>query len=192
MAWLSWILLESLPVLGGIVGLTWFGLLVHWRRSGSVRPLLVALVVGGVLLCVEVGYVTPREVAQTALTDLERDVRRERQDGFRRHLAADFEAFGMDRTTFIQQLAAVQRESTVEQLLRTALTLKESEADRFVVSGRYFFDIDARGTRAASAGSFWEFTFERADDGEAPTWRIRTIRSVNFDASAIERGFRNF
>ena len=58
MSWFTWIFLESLPALGALLFTVNFFLLVYWRRSGRVRPLLIGLGAAIVLLIVQAAVVT--------------------------------------------------------------------------------------------------------------------------------------
>ena len=74
MEWVTWLLFESVAALGSVLGLVLFALLVHWRRSGQVRPLLLGLGVAAALLLVQVLVVTRREHAGRILAAIERDI----------------------------------------------------------------------------------------------------------------------
>jgi hypothetical protein len=176
MSWLVWVLFESLPALGAILGVALFVLLVYWRRSGKARALLIGLGIAVVLLAMQALVVTNRERAARVLTGIERDIRASRTDALAAALAPNFESQGLGRDEFVayarRQLAKVR----VRWLERWELNVTEAEADRFVASVTYLADVSVEGMSGTPRSS-WRFVFVRTPAG----WRISGIECQHVD-----------
>jgi hypothetical protein len=174
MGWLNWLLFESLPALGAVLGVVLFVLLVHWRRTRRGRPALIGLVVAVVLLAVQALVVTRREHAERILGLIEKDLVASRTVALAAALAPDFDAGGLDRDGFLayvrQQLQLVK----VRWLDRWALQMEESGGDRFVASATYLADVSGEGY-VGSTESRWALTFVRTSDG----WKIAAVRPLH-------------
>jgi hypothetical protein len=174
MAWLSWFFLESIAALGAVLGIVLFVLLVHWRRTGRSRTLLVGLTVGVLLLVMQALVVTQRERAARILRPIERDVATARTTALAAALAPDFAAGELDRDEFLAYAQRQLQALRVRWLERWALQIEESAADRFVATATYVADI-AGDAYAGSVQSRWAITFVRTPAG----WRIADIRPMN-------------
>jgi hypothetical protein len=104
---LTWLLFESRIALGIALFLVNFFLLVHWRRGGRARPLLIAVAVSAALLLTQALVVTKREAADRLLATVERGLLASDAAPLAQALAPGFVAGDMDRAAF---LARVERE----------------------------------------------------------------------------------
>jgi hypothetical protein len=167
---LVWVVLESTITLAVILALANFFLLVHWRRSGRPRPLLIGLAVAVVLLALQALIVTRREHAASTLKRIETDLLASRVEALDRALATDFEAGHMNHERFVdfarRQLAVVE----IHWLRRTGPRVEQSQKDRFSISVGYTADVTAHGY-VGPVGSRWTITFVR----EVGKWRIGRI-----------------
>jgi hypothetical protein len=174
---LVWLLFESIVALGIILALVNFFLLVHWRRSGRPRPLLIGLAASLVLLVVQGLVVTKREHAAAILQRVEADLLAARVDALDRALSAGFRAGSWDHDGFVdfarRQLELVK----IHWLRRSSPRVEQSQKDRFVVSVGYLADVTVQGFVGA-VRSRWRITFMREGD----EWRVETI-----DPPEIER-----
>lgn len=176
MNWLTWVLFESLPVLGGILGVVLFVLLVYWRRSGKARPLLIGLGVAVVLLAVQALVVTNRERAARVLTAIEHDVRASRTDVLAAALAPEFESQGLGRDEFVTYVRRQLANVRIRWIERWELTISDAQADRFVASATYLADVAAEGMSGTPRSS-WRFEFVRTPAG----WRIAQLECRQID-----------
>ncbi len=170
--WLSWILFESLAALGAVLGVVLFALLVHWRRSGRPRALLIGLAVAVVLFIVQALVVTQREHAARILTAIENDLVASRSDALAAALSPDF-AWDHPRGDFISYVERQLTRVDIRWVERFRLRVSESQPDRFTVLASYRADIATPGY-AGSLPSTWSLTFVRTPDG----WKIIQIKPV--------------
>ena len=166
---LQWFFLESTAALGAVLFVALFWLLVYWRRSGNVRPLLVGLGLAIILLVTQGLVTTQREHADRILERIEKDVRQGRSTALAEVLAPQFTSVGLNREQFLALVNERLQHITIRWLHRTALEL-EPEGNGFVARAGYLaeisFDNDAGGF-----GSQWTFHFASADG----QWRITAI-----------------
>lgn len=166
---LQWFFLESTAALGVTVFIALFWLLVHWRRSGNVRPLLIGLAVSIVLLIIQALVTTQREHADQILGRIERDVRQARSSALAEALAPDFISVSLKRDPFLALVNERLQHIAIRWLHRTSLEL-EPEGAGFVARAGYLaevsFDNDAGGF-----ASQWTFHFAQRDG----RWRITAI-----------------
>lgn len=173
-----WFFLESVLALAALSGLALFFLLVHWRRGGSPRPLLIGLLVAALLLSIQALVVTPRERAADALTRIERDLLAGRRDALAALVSQNFASgeFLPDRQTFLDYVDAALNEIRITLLYRGELTVIESRPDSFRVSAAYVGTLQA-GDEMGSLRSRWSLTFTR----EGGRWRITNIEPESID-----------
>jgi hypothetical protein len=174
MGWLTWFLFESVATLGAVLGVVLFVLLVHWRRTGQSRPLLVGLGVALTLLVIQTLVVTQREHAERILEPIEKELVASRADALAAALAPDFDADGLDRDGFLAYVRQQLQSVKVRWLERWALQLAEADAERFVATATYSADV-AGYSYVGSMQSVWALTFVRTSDG----WKIAAIRPLN-------------
>lgn len=170
---LRWVVLESglaLLVLGGLIS---FALLVHWRRGGRARPLLIALGTTAALLVVEQSVVTPREHAASMLAAIEQDVQVSRSDSLSRLLSTDFRSGTMDRQAFLEFVDRQLRRTRCFWVRRTELRIEAVEPTRFQALAAYLADV-ARDEDRGTVSSLWRVDFVREPAG----WRIGGILPV--------------
>lgn len=172
-----WLLFESLPALGAILGVTLFVLLVLWRRSGNARPLLIGLGVAVVLLSAQALVVTKREHAGRVLAGIERDIRGSKMDALAAALAPEFDSQGMGRDEFLSYVRRQMAKVRVHWLERWQLSVSNAETDRFEAMVTYLTEISGEGM-AATPRSNWSFTFVRTPAG----WKIATLECRQIDA----------
>ncbi len=171
-----WILFESVAALGAILGLALFVLLVYWRRSGNVRPLLIGLAVALVLLTVQKLVVTKREHAGQILDAIVADLIKSRTAALAAALAPDFAGDGLDRDQLLAHAASQLRSVQIRWADRTRLEITEAQRDRFVVTADYLTQIVANEF-AATPRSGWSLTFVREPDG----WKIARLHCLHID-----------
>ncbi len=185
MDWLTWLLLESPAALGTILGLTLFVLLVRWRRGGSPRPLLVALVVSVVLLVAQALVVTHREQAGRMLDEIAADLVRTRTRALAAALDEQFDAGRhrgepLTRARFVEYVQALLRRMSIVWVQRTDLDVTERQPGRFVAEAQYLAEI----TYDQLSGTFrsrWAVTFARTAHG----WRIVHIEPMFIDGVPV-------
>lgn len=174
MEWVTWFVFESPAALGSVLGLVLFALLVHWRRSGQVRPLLFGLGVTAALLLVQVLVVTRREHAGRILAAIERDIVAARTGALEAALAPDFESQGLDRDDFLTYVRHQLDHVRVNWIDRWELKVRDSQADAFEVSVVYLSDVRL-DSYAGTLNSAWSLRFVRTPAG----WRIGEIHAVH-------------
>jgi hypothetical protein len=176
MNWLTWVLFESLAALGAVLGVALFALLVLWRRSGNVRPLLIGLGIAVVLLGMQALVVTKREHAGRVLTAIEHDLRVSKTDALAAALAPEFESQGMGRDEFLAYVRRQLAKVRVHWLERWELSVSDATADRFGASVTYLAEISGEGL-AGTPRSNWYFTFVRTPAG----WKIAALECRQID-----------
>jgi hypothetical protein len=173
MGWVSWVLFESLPVLGAVLFTINFVLLVLWRRGGRPHPLLVGLVLSLVLLLVQAVVVTHRERADRVLSAIETDIERARSGALANVLVEDFRAGDLERAAFLESVDELLRRVQIRSVRRLMLEVTARADDRFTAEATYHADIMA-DVYAGAFLSSWAITFERRED----QWRIAAIRPL--------------
>lgn len=171
MNWLTWLFLESFPALSISLFVVLFWLLVWWRRGGSVRPFLVAMLIGAVLLVVQSLVTTQREHAARVLSAVERGVPRADIKPLEASLTRSFQAAQLARDEFIGMAQRRLQEFRVNNVRRVTLSIDQSGPDRFVALAAYQCDIDHPDFGSGWLATGWRFTFLRVE-GE---WRIDEI-----------------
>lgn len=171
MSWLRWVLLESLPALAVVLFIVNFWLLVWWRRGGSPRPLLSALVCSAILLGVQFAVVTQREHAARVLDAIERGVPRADVASLSTALSRDFVAGPMSRDQFIDLARSRLMDFKVTTIRRMTLDVTDSTSDRFVALASYQCDVAHPDIGSIWVATGWRFTFVRNDG----VWQIAEI-----------------
>jgi hypothetical protein len=174
MGWLVWFLFESVAALSAVLGVALFVLLVHWRRTGRGRSLLVGLGAAVVLLAVQALVVTQREHADHILRPIEKDLVASHTDALDAALAPDFESGNLDHDDFVTFVRRQFQRVKVRWLDRWALQVEEATADRFVVSASYTADVTGEGY-VGTVQSTWSLTFVYTATG----WKIGHIRPLH-------------
>ena len=171
-----WLFFESLPALAAVLVTALFVLLVYWRRSGHVRPLLIGLAVALVLLIVQALVVTKRERAGRILDAIVADLIKSRTGALAAALAPDFRSAGRNRDEFIAYVAERLQTTQVRWADRTRLVIEAPESDRFVARANYVAQATSGGF-AVTLPSEWTFTFVRTPQG----WKIHDIECVRIE-----------
>lgn len=171
MNWLAWLFLESFPALAISLFVVWFWLLVWWRRGGSVRPFLAAMLIGAVLLAVQSLVTTQREHAARILTAIERGVPRADVKPLEASLTRTFLASQLARDDFIDLAQRRLQEFRVNNVRRMSLSIEDAAPERFVALAAYQCDIDHPDFGSGWLATGWRITFTRVG-GE---WRIDAI-----------------
>jgi hypothetical protein len=169
MNWLTWLLFESPIALGIVLGLVLFALLVHWRRQGQPRPLLIGLGAAIVLLIVQVLVVMPREHASRLLDAIQADFVRGRADVLAAALTPDFHAGEMDAGEFVTYVRARLHTWRVRWVERTDLQVQDQGAGRYGVAAAFLAEVSD-----GSGGSFtsrWKLTLVDTPSG----WRLASV-----------------
>lgn len=170
MNWILWLLFESPAALGGLLFLVSFGLLVRWRRGGSPRPLVGALLVSAALMTVQALVTTRDEAIRRALATIEDAVRYGEAEALYGVLADDFRLEELGRDAFVAQVRQRLATLRVHWLRRGDLVFVEETPQRCVVQVNYLADITAPSFGGAFR-SRWPLTFTRGAHG----WRISEI-----------------
>ncbi len=182
---LVWFFFESAAALGSVVGLALFVLLVYWRRTGRVRPLLIALGVGASLLLMQALVVTQREHAVRVLDRIQADLVRSRSDALVAALAPDFETDqprgpALNRKGFLDYVQRFQQRLAVRWLERADLCLHDRAGDRFVVSAAYVAEVAGEQFGGAFR-SRWSLTFVRTPAG----WMILHLHAEDIEGVPV-------
>ncbi|MBN2445695.1 MAG: hypothetical protein JXO22_03160 [Phycisphaerae bacterium] len=186
MDWLAWLLLESTLALAIVLVVINFFLLVHWRRSGRPRALLIGLAMAVILMVVQGAVVTKREHAKRILRGIEQDVLAMQTTNLARALPPDFNVAGYDREGFLNMVRGRYDVVRVLGLRRWAFNVVKDEPDAITVSVQYTSEVRAGGF-TGTAISTWRVRFEhRGDD-----WFIVAVTPVQpfHDWPSVE-GFR--
>lgn len=176
MSWLTWVLFESLPALAILLGMVLFALLVHWRRSGRARPLLVGLALSVVMLSVQALVITKREHAGRILSAIESDLLAGRSDALATALGPEFSADGLDRAEFLARVRELLGRVRIHWLERWDLRVGAASGRQFTVSASYLSEI-SHGPLDYTPRSTWQLTFARGTAG----WEIVDIQCVHID-----------
>jgi hypothetical protein len=179
MEWITWFLFEDWRPLGAVLFVVDFALLVYWRRSGKVQPLLIALGVTVVLLVLQVLVVTRREYALRIMAGIEHDVVTAHTDALAESLAPGFRAGNMDRDEFVAFVRRQYDKVRVREVNCSSFRVRRSEADEFVVAADYQGEITVT-EYAGLIRTRWEITFVRVEGG----WQISAIEPVYIDGVA--------
>ncbi len=169
-----WVLFESAAALAAVLGAVLFVLLVYWRRTGRVRPLLVGLAAAVVLFVIQAVVVTRREHVGRIMDAIQRDLVADRIDALAAALAPEFEAGRMDRDTFLEYAQRQLKRVNVRTLDRTGLRIEESEGERVVATVSYLASI-VMPDYAGDMLSRWSLTFIRTSTG----WQIVDIQPLH-------------
>ena len=179
---LSWLFFESTWALTALLGIVLFFLVVHWRRSGSVRPLLIGLGVAAVLLILQIVVVTPRERAAAMLHDVELDVLEGRTERLAGLLAPDFSALNMGPPEFVRFVRGRMDVIKVLALQQTHLKLVAASPTRIVVDADYWASVVCNDYKGEFP-SQWHVTFKRTPEG----WRIADVLALKPDWSQVQQ-----
>ncbi len=181
---LRWFFFESTIALGAVLFLFAFGLLVYWRRGGSPRPLLVALLVGVVLLIVQAAVVTPREWADRLMRQVQIDVLASQTQRMAGVLAPSFRITDEDwgRDDFLELVRSYYRRLTVRSLRRRLFEVGKVRDDVFTLTVSYLAEVETRDF-SGPVLSRWEIEFVRSDG----VWRIGSIRPVEINHRPVQR-----
>lgn len=179
-----WIFLESPLALALLAGFVNFWLLVHWRRSGRPRPLLVGLAATVALFVVQAWVEMPREAVRRIVGELERAVEHRQIEPFERELAASFVAGSLDRRTFLEMVRGVLPELDVFMLLRQKLDVVPVDDGEVVATVHYVGNARYREEGGAFRAWF-DFRFAWIDG----RWQIVAIDrfAVNDEPGRWER-----
>jgi hypothetical protein len=176
MNWLSWIVFESPAALGAALVVPLFGLLVLWRRSGRVRPLLIGLALGAGLFISQAIVVTNREYAGRVLAGIEKELISSRTAALAAALAPDFRFEDLDGDEFLAFVRRGLGRVRVHWVERVRLEVQDAAADRFVVRVDYLAEVNTNGITHVPR-SAWKLTFVRAGD----RWLMAEIRCLHID-----------
>jgi hypothetical protein len=175
---LIWFFFESTLALAGVLVVLLFVLLVHWRRGGRPRPLLIGLSVAILLLIVQALVVTRREHADRILRRIETDVVASRTDAIAAALSARFHVAepDMDQAGFLERVRRAMRRVDVRTLTQHGLKIQADESDTFEVSVTYWADVSTP-EYGGLAHSRWRIVFIR----EQGNWRILTVEPTELN-----------
>ncbi|MCH7872836.1 MAG: hypothetical protein IID33_14160 [Planctomycetes bacterium] len=174
MGWLRWLFLESFAALAIALFFVNFTLLVHWRRSGKSRPLLIGLVLGVMLLAIQSMVVTRHELAGGILTAVELEMPAARVDALAAALSAAFECDGMDDEEFIAFAERGLKRVDVNLIRRMSLSIASSTETSFVARVVYLSDVRVAEVFDRLIKTVWEVTFVQ----EGGQWRIERIQVI--------------
>lgn len=177
-----WLLLESPAALGTLLGLVNFGLLVHWRRGGRARPLVIGLATAAGLLGIQAAVVTQREAAAGWLARIERDLRHGRVAVLDEALALEFRAGAMNRDDFVAQVRDQLRRLAILTVYRTELRVESQSTERFVAHAAYLAEIKLDSQFSGFLRSRWQLMFVSTPAG----WRIETIHPPEIENTQFE------
>jgi hypothetical protein len=182
MDFLTWMFLESRPLLGGCLAVVLFVLLVYWRRTLKPKPFLVGLALAVVLLVVQALVVTQREHADRIMRSIERDVLASRTEAIAAALSDRFQIpeKNWDRERFIERVKDYMQTIDVRTLNRRKLQIEKSETDAFEISVSYLAEISGRDY-AGPVLSRWKIYFVH-EDGH---WRILRIEPTSLGQTTI-------
>lgn len=178
---LQWFFLESTIALGIVSFLVLFWLLVHWRRNGNVRPLLIGLLVCGTLLIIQAAVVTPRERAELVLGKIERDVKQGKTTALAESLGRQFTGLGVGRTEFIDAASRYVGHMSIHALYRSELRT-EPAGDGFVAVVSYLAEM-GYDSESGTVITQWRFRFAR-EDGR---WVIVELPEATIERQRITR-----
>lgn len=173
MDWVRWVFLESTVALGVLLGLMNFFLLVYWRRTLRVRPLLVGMGLSVLLLVVQEVVVTRGEHVDRILSAIERDVERGQNNDLAGVLLPAFQAGRMDRDAFLAFVDEWQSRTEVRFLRRATVAFVEERAGWIAVEVGYQADVAAERYNGW-LGSRWRIEFGRGGEG----WGIGAIDPI--------------
>lgn len=176
---LTWLFFESLLALAALVATAWFVLLVYWRRTGRVLPLLIGLGVGLLLFALQAAVTTRRETAARVLTQLEDAVVRSNMPAFEALLAPHFATDAgngplLNREAFLAWVHARMDQMDIIWVNRRTIELVDTAPDHFSV--RVSYVAEARIGRESNGPfpSRWFFVFAR---GPGDHWLIQQVRA---------------
>ena len=160
---LRWVFLQSTAALSVLVGLSLFFLLVYWRRTLRVRPLLIGLAVSIMLFVVQAVVVTPREAAEAVLEPVVLDLSRGRTDALAATLTPDFRAADMNRQAFLAFVRRMLDRVQVHAATCTGVSIEGRSRDAFNALATYSANITHSGEGAGLVPSSWRIRFVRAN-----------------------------
>jgi hypothetical protein len=178
-AWLTWIAFESPVALGVALLPLLFVLVVLWRRRGRAQPLLVGLATAAALFVLQVLVVTQREHAVRLLDPIERDLLQARTGALAAALAPGFDADGLARDAFLEQVERSLHRVRIRWLERWRFTIADSSSDQFTATAEYLAEVNTEGI-AHTPRSAWELRFVRTPAG----WRLGGTRCLHIDGVA--------
>lgn len=171
---IAWLLFESRYVLLAVLFLVNFFLLVHWRRGGRVRPLLISLCASVLILTANTVVVTQREHAAAIMKRVERAILSADTDALGRELAVDFEAGSMDRVEFLDFVRVQLQRVAVRTVGQTGFDVKAGTPSRFEADLSYAATV-ASQQYSGLVPSAWRITFRKAGS----TWKIAGIEPIS-------------
>ena len=181
MEWIVWLFLESTGALAALLGVVLFVLLVHWRRGGRPRPLLIGLGLVVLLLAVQTLVVTRREHAARTMNRVTTDLLLSKTDALAAALApsfsvADADGYTLDRDEFVALVADQLQATDIRWVECTGLELTRGEGEQFAVSVSYWAEVVTHDFSRALR-SRWAITFRRTPEG----WKITDIQPEHID-----------
>jgi hypothetical protein len=179
---LVWFFFESTLALSACLVVLLFVLLVHWRRGGRGRPLLIGLGVAVLLLIVQALVVTRRERADHILRRIETDIVASRPDAIAAALSARFYVTEpeMDRADFLELVRRAMRRVDVHTLRQSGLKIQAGASDTFEISVTYWADVSTPEYRGMTH-SRWKIVFVREESG----WRILSVEPTALDGRPV-------
>lgn len=171
---LTWLFLESSTALLALLGLVIFGLVAYWRRGGSVKAPLAGLLVGLLLLLVQEWIVTPREVVDKLMREIERDVVASRTERIAAALAPQFRADDMDGERFLALVKRRFEQFDVHGVNRESFVVTPAGPDELKLEAEYGATVSSN----AYNGPFptgWVIRFRHGEAG----WRISSIEPTS-------------
>lgn len=176
---LTWLFFESLPALAVLVATAWFVLLVYWRRTGRVRPLLIGMGVGLLLFVLQAAVTTRRETAAQVLTQLEDAVVRSNLPALEALLAPNFATDAgngpvLNRAAFLAWVHARMEQIDIVWVNRGPIELVDTAPHDFSVRVSYAAEARMRRESSGTFPSRWFFVFVR---GPGDNWLIQQVRA---------------
>jgi hypothetical protein len=171
---LRWVFLESTLALCVLLGLSLFVLLVYWRRTLKVRPLLIGLACSVVLLIVHTAVETPRETAEAVLDPIIEDLSHSRTNVLGSALSADFRADDMNPDAFVAYVRRWLEKIDVYTARSSSFEIRDHIGERFGAVATYVSNLAVRGEGVGYVTSTWEFEFVRVNR----RWKIARIRPI--------------
>lgn len=174
MSLVTWVLFESFYALAAGLALSLYVLLVYWRRSGKVRPLLIGLVAASAMLVMQQVVVTQREHAGRILRHIEQDIERHRVDALRDSLSATFAADRYEASSLVAAVEQRLKTLRISNITRNSLEVTASDQDRFTVRASYTCDLGSAEMYNGPLHTRWDFGFTR----EGGLWKLNSIDNL--------------
>ncbi|MCA9242927.1 MAG: hypothetical protein KDA32_03145 [Phycisphaerales bacterium] len=183
---LRWFFLES-PIAQAIVlGFIAFITLVIWRRGGSDKPFLVAIVIWALAFAAQALVTTPAESARGVMEDVERAVVRNDDETIAHNISHLFQTSpttpggpAMDRAAFLSFVRAQLDRVDPHWIQRTGFKLLESQHGKTVCEFSYLAEVTAHDYQM-TIPSRWRITLAREGD----RWRITSIEPLQIGPRA--------